>query len=139
MQERKLADVASPTDSQSPQIIATACTAAENLQVTACDTRGEKSFQQPLTIADLHNCRSKQGPSTFDIVATAGLPLGKDDALQHFPLPDRSGLFADMLGHLDFSSSVSTVSPKFLVSLCQSAQDQPYTVLSTCHEFAIST
>lgn len=109
-------DVASPTDSQSPQITATACTATDSVQVSAGNARAQKGFQQPLVAGELQSMRAKQGPPTFDILATAGPPLGREDALHHFPLPDRSGLFADMLGHLDFNTTVSTVSPKFLVS-----------------------
>jgi hypothetical protein len=71
-------------------------------------------FQQTILSCGNQKARSLQGAPTFDVVATAGLQPGRD-ALQHFPLPDKSGLFADMLGHLDFNGSGGTLSPKLLV------------------------
>ena len=59
--------------------------------------------------------RPLQAVPTFDLVASAGAPATKDP-LQHFPLPERSGLFADMLGSLEVNSEGDTASPKLMVS-----------------------
>jgi hypothetical protein len=82
------------------------------VRVTAGNIKGQTNCQQAFIKEGGQSSHSKPTPPTFDIVAAAGLPPSKDALQQHFPLPDRSGLFADMLGHVDFSS----VSPKLLVS-----------------------
>ncbi|BDA44852.1 probable GATA transcription factor 12 at C-terminar half [Coccomyxa sp. Obi] len=69
--------------------------------------------QQTIVSCETKKTRSLHGPPMFDIVASAGVHPGQS-ALQHFPLPDKSGLFADMLGHLDFNVSGGTLSPKLL-------------------------
>ena len=62
--------------------------------------------------------RSQPGLPTFDITANAGIPAHGREALQHFLPPERAGLFADMLGHLDFGAGGSTASPKLMVWSC---------------------
>ena len=58
--------------------------------------------------------RPLQAVPIFDVAAHAG-PLAAKDPLQHFALPERSGIFADMLGCLDGSSAGDTASPKLMV------------------------
>ena len=102
--------------SESPPT-ATACTlSVQGTTSSPGSSKGHMHFQQTILSCGNQKARSLHGPPTFDIVATAGLQSGRD-ALQHFPLPDKSGLFADMLGHLDFNGSGGTLSPKLLVRL----------------------
>jgi hypothetical protein len=59
--------------------------------------------------------RPLQAVPTFDVVAHTGGPLAAKDPLQHFALPERSGIFADMLSCLDGCSAGDTASPKLMV------------------------
>lgn len=94
---------------------ATACTlSVQGTASTPGSSKGQKVCQQTVISCGAQKSRVMHGPPTFDILATAGLHPGTD-ALQHFPLPDKSGIFADMLGHLDFNASGGTLSPKLLV------------------------
>ena len=58
--------------------------------------------------------RPLQAVPSFHVVAGAGAPAAKDP-LHHFTLPERSGLFADMLGSLEANSGGETASPKLMV------------------------
>lgn len=105
----------SPQQASESPPTATACTlSGHNTISSPGSSDGHMACQQTMLSCGTKKTRSLHGPPMFDIVASAGVHPGQS-ALQHFPLPDKSGLFADMLGHMDFNVSGGTLSPKLLV------------------------
>ena len=98
------------------QITPTACTALglPGSSRFSSDRKSLASPQQQSFSSGGQKARSLPGLPTFDIVANAGLVQGRD-ILHTFQLPERQNMFAEMLGHMELSSSGTTSSPKLAV------------------------